>query len=328
MGLGHLQRCVALAQALRVHGHEASFAIAGGKPPSDVFGLSQFATYVGGAFQLGSPEDALWVRSLSDQVAPSMVVVDSYAVGEGYLEAVSMRGVKVAYIDDLNAFRFPCDVVIAPNVHAKVDAYEGASQTSFFVGARFVMLREEFWNPSRPKPGGPCASVLLTVGGGDPHGLMPGLIETADSVKERFSLRIVIGPYFRNTSSIHEVVQRATREIGIVDAPSSLRPILDETDLAICAGGQTLYEMMATRVPALCIEIAPNQRDSMSAVVRAGAAEGVGSAEDVDLMSKLGHGLVRLLASQDQRMRMAEAGHNLIDGKGALRVAQGLVELL
>ena len=97
-----------------------------------------------------------------------------------------------------------------------------------------------------------------------------------------------------------------------------------EADIAITAGGTTTFEVAMMGLPALIIQIADNQS------LNAKAWQEYAVAIDIGSFSKLkGHVLknkaMGLINNSDMRKCMFDKGKMMVDGLGARRVAQFLL---
>ena len=165
-------------------------------------------------------------------------------------------------------------------------------------------------------------NILVTLGGTDSHNLMPRLLTVLDALPGEFSVTVVIGPFFENRAEVEATARRCQRPMRIVDAPESLREIMLEADLAISAGGQTLYELVATRTPTVVLQAADNQSGSLLAIAAKGAARVAGCVGDAELLANVELAVRQLFGSRETRREMSTAAHRLGMGRGAIRVAE------
>jgi len=154
IGVGHVMRCLALAQAWQDSGGEAVFVAT--ELPG---GLEERLLHEG--FQLiripapvGGPEDAAATLAAARNHSAVWIVVDGYAFTASFLDALREAGSRVLAIDDMaNLERYPVDVLLNQNLSATPAAYDGraGSSTTLLLGPRFSLLRREFRRiPPRP----------------------------------------------------------------------------------------------------------------------------------------------------------------------------------
>jgi UDP-2,4-diacetamido-2,4,6-trideoxy-beta-L-altropyranose hydrolase len=337
-GLGHLQRCLSLALALREHGCESSFVLPAGEDRVRAAGLE-----VG-----DGPAD--------------VVVVDSYRVGPADLVA----DVPVVFVDDRAAFEFPCEVVLNGGAHARDLPYRGAPHTRFLLGPEYALLRPEFWSlgqvpgadpgpwPEETRPqsgfeptGGveldghdpaghdmgaapgtrPVERVLVLTGGSDPLGLGPKLLAALEPLPAGIAFTIVVGPLAANGGEVEAAARVSAHDVEVVVGPSEVLELMRSADLAVSAAGQTLYELAAAGTPSVAVQIADNQGGNLRALAAAGVIRAAGHAGERSLSDSVLENCVPLVESHEARRGMAAAGRRLVDGRGALRAAAAIVEV-
>lgn len=300
-GLGHLQRCLSLAAALRAHDWESLFDVEEGKH------------YVAAAgFQTGEPVD------------PPAVIVDSYEATEEELLGFGRNGAKVIAIDDLADRPLPVDLVINPGIGAEALEYHGPRRVA--LGVRYALLRPEFrLEPQRQTP--PVARrILITMGGADPQHLTAGLVSRLAGAGFDV-VDVIVGPFFGETAELQEVA-RLHDNVVLHERPRDVRPLMLQADLAVSAAGQTLYELAATATPIVAIQVASNQDRNVAGFLGADAIVFAGSAERPDLIESVAAAVAGLAADPARRIGLGGNARRLVDGLGAERAAVRILEEL
>ncbi|MDD3880161.1 MAG: glycosyltransferase [Syntrophomonas sp.] len=136
---------------------------------------------------------------------------------------------------------------------------------------------------------------------------------------------VVIGPVFRNTAEV-ETVLRECSNVTLYYNPD-VKMLMDFCDISISAAGSTTYELVACGVPALLVVAADNQLRLAREAERQGMAFNLGWYHELD-PDRLYFALDRLINNQILREKMAVRGQELIDGRGAQRVAGILLHLV
>jgi UDP-2,4-diacetamido-2,4,6-trideoxy-beta-L-altropyranose hydrolase len=299
VGLGHLQRCLSLALALREQGCESSFVLPAG-------------------------EDRVRAAGLEVGEGPAdVVVVDSYRVGPADLVA----DVPVVFVDDRAAFEFPCDVVLNGGAHARELPYRGAPHTRFLLGPEYALLRPEFWPPDQAPATGSVERVLLLTGGSDPLGLGPQLLTALEPLPGEIAFTVVVGPLAENRAEVEAAARASAHPVDVVVGPAEVLELMRSADLAVSTAGQTLYELAAAGTPSVAVQIADNQEGNLRALAAAGVIRAAGHAGEGSLSDSVLENCVQLVESHEARSGMAAAGRCLVDGRGALRAAAAIVEV-
>ena len=326
VGLGHLQRSLALSTALRQGGVE-SFFFSNRENDShqaleclgmEIAYLSQHESW--------TPTDVEETFEEACRNDCDFVVVDSHQASSDYLCQLRSAGLFVIARDDLARICFPCHMVVNGNADANQLAYHSSSgDTVFLLGLEYIVLREEFWQlPSRTMRDD-VSNILVTVGGTDSQNLMPRCLRLLSELPDDFAVTAIVGPFFQNVAEVKTAVEDARHPVRLVYSPDSVQELMLEADLAISAGGQTLYELARVGCPTLAVRTASDQGRQLKALAKAGAVRAVGDAGDPDMITALRLQLVSLLRDPEARADLANTSQRLVDGEGALRVAQRIL---
>jgi len=303
VGLGHVRRCLALADALRRRRVHCHFVLHG---DDDAATLVADAGYT---VEDGPTADA------AARIAARAVVLDSYELAPDEVAAIEPN-VRVVAIDDLGKPDRRADVVTNSGVSASASDYESVDAT-LLLGPSYALLRAEFADEPARAAGTP-PRVLLTVGGADPHDLTPLFVRSALAEVDDAVVDVVAGPFFERRPSAGE-------RIAVHDRPTELRALMLGADIALSAAGHTLFELAATATPTVAVGIAENQRPNLSGFAARGTLLAAGEARDPDLERDVRALLRRLAADRSLREELGARGRALVDGQGADRVAEAIL---
>ena len=163
IGMGHVMRCLSVADALLKRGEEVLFVTADDTPvplltkkgvpyrvlhtyyadmEAELPGLLCILQELTQRAEL--PEEVL--SRMSSQRKDIAILVDSYYVTEKYLAALKKR-ITTIYMDDIYAFSYPVDMLINYNIYGEEMGYEkdaAFADTKLLLGTKYVPLREEF----------------------------------------------------------------------------------------------------------------------------------------------------------------------------------------
>jgi UDP-2,4-diacetamido-2,4,6-trideoxy-beta-L-altropyranose hydrolase len=329
IGVGHWVRSLALATAARDLGADCLLLGAVGSERTaltrSLIVKSGFDTRLLEQVALGGREDFDLTLAMALRHASDAVVVDSYHANGEYLGRLRDAGLLVVALDDLARDPFPCQIVVNGGAQASELEYKSSSgDTCFLLGPRFALLRPEFQILARRVVARAAKSILVAIGGEDVHHLMPKLIVSLRELPEDVAIVAALGPFLTNRIEIELAVRTCRGRVTLVEAPNSMGDLMLTADLAIAAGGQTSYELAATGTPAAVIEVAENQAASLRALARAGVVRLAGRANDQNLVERVKVAVQELCGDASARQTMASRGQSLVDGRGALRVAEVL----
>lgn len=220
----------------------------------------------------GTAEDLKQVLDTALLHECEAIVVDSYDASHEYVMRLRTAGLYVVAIDDLARFAFPCQLVVNCGLQARQLPYSSSSgDTTFLLGPQYALIRPEFWQIPSRAIADRVQNVLVTLGGGDPQNLTPTLLGLLDDLPGDFTVTTIIGPFFENREEVGHAANASRRSVRLLEDPSSMCSLMLEADLAVSAGGQTLYELAATGTPTVGVQVAENQASNLRAL----AAQGV-----------------------------------------------------
>lgn len=313
MGLGHVLRTLALAQAWQDRGGTVAYATIA-LPDRVRARLEREGVEVLGAdCAPGSPADVAWTRALAERRG-ARVVVDGYPLGVPFANALVDAGLRVLLVDDEGTEAPIRAMVLNQNLHGRRPLYPRAAGT-VLAGIGYAMLRRELLRVPRPPIAACARTALVTFGGADPA----GLTETAaralvDAGVER--VVAVVGP----AASARDF---ACPGVEVHVDPPEFFALAASADVAVAAAGSTVWELAWLGVPMALVSTAPNQEPTLAAVVGAGLAIGLGDAAAFRASSPVAT-LAALLGDAALREALARRGRALVDGGGAGRVAEAL----
>jgi UDP-2,4-diacetamido-2,4,6-trideoxy-beta-L-altropyranose hydrolase len=328
IGLGHVQRCLSLAAALKRLGASSLFLTnpnVGIKERINRFGF-EWASLETESWE---KEDLIYTQQIAFERGVVVVVVDSDYEGGDYLQTLRNAGLVVCAIEDFVPHAFPCHLVINGDVHGAELYYESPyEETRFLLGPRYSLLRPEFWDVEERINSTEVKNLLVILGGSDPLGLMPKMLELLNSIQRDFTVSAVVGPFADNEEQVQETARKAKRKIDLIFGPDSILNLMQRADLAISGGGQTLYELARVGCPTIAIRIAANQDGQLRTFEREGFIHTIGYDNEAETVMGLNEAVCRLLNDAGTRKKMGEKGQQLIDGQGALRIAKEIKALI
>lgn len=330
IGLGHLQRCLSLATALAESGSQVSFLVNDARMAADRVAAAGFPVTQLSDVESWSIADA---SRLLEEVASrgaSTVVVDSDLKSATYMRKVRAAGVTLCAIEDNDNDEVVAHLLLNGDAHAQYQKYRSATgDTEVVLGPAYAPLAApyaDYWTSGAGSEAAvPPRHLLVTLGGSDPHGLMPALIRAAGDAPPPLQLHVVVGPFTGREEEIDGALRRLSRRAIVHMAPASMFPIISACDLALSAAGQTLYELAACGRPAVAIEAAVNQRRQLHEFVSSGAVMRAGAATDAGIAARAVSMATALAGQPDVLRAMAAAGPAFIDGQGARRAARRLL---
>lgn len=368
IGMGHVMRCLSVADVLLKRGEEVLFVTADDTPvplltkkgvPYRVL-HTDYADMEAELPELWevlrelpqgaeSPDAALAQKNTS-------ILVDSYYVTEKYLAALKKR-ITTIYMDDIYAFSYPVDMLINYNIYGEEMGYEkdaAFADTKLLLGTEYVPLREEFsagagYAQSRKELSAETENVtpaedrlhqtaeqgrtadggiLITTGGSDSFNLAGQLLMEAmkyDALKEK-EYHVVSGSLNPHIGELQALAQKH-ENIHIHCNVTNMAELMAESEVALSAGGSTLYELCAVGVPVIAFSFAENQERLVQTFVKRGIAQYGGNyrTDGNKMIQNTIAGLEKLCGDEALKTEYRRKALQLVDGRGAERIAEALL---
>ena len=323
MGTGHVMRCLALGQAWQDAGGEVVFAMAQGGPTIDARLRSENMGVIPLTVDAGSGEDAAAASEIARSNNAEWIAVDGYHFDVQYQERLKQGGSRVLLVDDsARATDYEADVVLNQNAFARPGFYRSKPGTRLLLGAHYVLLRREFrcsrwFDRQIPSVG---TKVLITMGGSDPDNVTQRVVDSLAGMNaDALQTTVILGGNNPYGDSLREAGGKSGHNIRLLQDVKNMSEWMKWADMAVTAAGSTCWEMCFLGLPALLIDLAPNQVPIAEELARAGAASHLGGTKDVTAENITAE-LQSLLESPERRAAMSEHGRELVDGEGAQRV--------
>lgn len=327
MGTGHVMRCLALAQAWQDAGGKVVFAAAELLPSLRERLLSEGIDVVAVEGRPGSP-DARQVADLAQRLSARWVVVDGYQFHAEYQRIMKEAHLKLLFVDDAgNAGPYCADIVLNQNLHAVESMYtQREPYTRLLLGAPYILLRRDFTASRETQPPvNPVARrLLISMGGSDPDNITAKVVEMLHRLEvPEWEAVAVLGQGSPHLADLKVVIERAALPIQLVQNVADMAKWMRWADLAITAGGTTIWELAFMGLPAVAMTRGEHERLLLQGAVREGIAIDVGPFQAVETQN-LRSIVASLAFDEGRRRRMSEAGRAFVDGRGAARVVESM----
>ena len=302
VGWGHVVRSGALADGLRARGHRVTWLLKDSDAEAE------------GWLRRRSRVVRLR-RELTEEIPGVMkpgdwLVIDRYGWTSYEHGILKSRGFKLMAIDDTGPGAFAPDLLLNPNPGAERARYRTAPWTRRLLGAKYVLLRQEFREAGplcRPGKG----RILVSFGGGDRWGAAARVCRL---LPEGVEATVVVGPSGKLFKG-PRMVRGATA--------SRMSRLMERSVAAIVPPSSICWELARVGVPAAILGTADNQALVERSLREAGAAFPLGWHSQVK-DGPLRRRLATFLGDAAGRARAARGLRRLVDGKGVDRVIEAM----
>lgn len=260
-GLGHLSRCLSLAEALRLEGVDCHFVGHLSTTAHSLLAAAGFPAHTV-TTDAGTEADADALATRAHALSAG-VVVDSYAIDAAWVGRLASHGVAPLLIDDFARLSDYSDCVGVLNftIGAAAHAYRGIDPSRVACGPRVLLVRAAVATLRGASTIGlatvPPSRILITLGGGDVRGLTLPLWRAVRDVLPSSSVR-----------ALHPNGPAIAADAGL--DPADFPPPAPDlavhyawADVCIAGGGLTKYECAYLGLPVgIVSQTADQQRET------------------------------------------------------------------
>lgn len=340
IGMGHIMRCLSLAKEFRKNGYKVYFLskISDGierirEEGFEVIHLKYNEIKNAKGFYYGNKnelkEEAEEIINSVNEYKIDLLFIDIYNVTEEYFLKIKPHVKKLGYIDDLNKFVYPVDILINGNITAEYMDYKKYSEDEIMLlGSKYNLIRDEFRNLPKRAINEDVKEIMITTGGSDPHNMSSRILNWLLNDKElkKLKINVIVGSGFNNKEELRKISQKYNNVI-LHENVKYMSKIMLESDIAISSGGSTLYELCACGTPTLAFIYAENQEFIVKKMDELGYIKSLGRYYEVET-NKMLKEIYFMKNSFELRAKCAAKQQLLVDAMGTIRIVQILNKII
>jgi len=270
LGIGHVMRMKWLALELQNRGCQSIFILDYQSEnllpfleeiDSKVFFLAKYFSYM--------QEDAQQCLQIM-QTFPDIatVILDSYDLGIKWEQTLKKANKKLVVFDDLAREHY-CDMLFDAKWLGEGTSLRYQNKLpdncQTYLGPQYAILSPAYKNilirnstPTKTK------KVLMSLGGGGDLSIIVKLVTALyQQLKNQSKIEttIVIGPKAENVALVEQLAKQHD-QVTLLYQPKCLAEYYRKTDLFVGALGTSLYELAATKTPAITFSLSANQQNN------------------------------------------------------------------
>lgn len=356
IGIGHVMRCLTLADALAAKGasclflckaHEGNLidyiqrkghiarSLQSASDTSTVIHLlsptfDSTSTLLAHSHWLGSSQaqDAEACACVLAEYCPDWLIVDHYGLDATWEEALAPYSRHLMVIDDLADRFHQCDLLLDQTFGRQEADYRPLvpQHCRLLCGSKYALLRPEF-AALRPyslkrRTSPALHRLLISMGGVDKDNATSKVLQAlrACPLPSDCRIAVVMGATAPWLEDVRNQAENMPWETQVLVDVRNMAQLMSDSDLAIGAAGATSWERCCLGLPTIMMLLAPNQCKIARNLEQAGAAR------VIDPQKNLTDQLIPILGDiVDRSLRLLpliESASRITDGSGASIVSQ------
>jgi UDP-2,4-diacetamido-2,4,6-trideoxy-beta-L-altropyranose hydrolase len=236
------------------------------------------------------------------------------------------RGAKLLItLEDLVDYPYCSDVVIIPYCGATNLKLRDDCNTKYLLGPNYFLLRNEF-NDDSFVVSSNAKNILITMGGSDPEKITLKVLKSISKLDVPYGITIVLGRASKvSVKDINKMMYNYKSTITILRDVENMSKIMLDCDVAITNSGLTRYELSALGVPSIIISNNKQQALYSDDFSSYGSSIHLG---DISVVSEkyIRENCVSLMQNSKLRLDMSDKGKSLVDSNGLNRVWNVIIE--
>lgn len=251
IGLGHITRCLVLANELRDDKNRVYFAIKNYEIAIEKIKEQQFDMIVAD----DNFDYFKWIEDIIEQQKIDIFIGD---VRDGFpIELISYmknKNILTVAIDEPSEYSKECDLCFYPP-HASIDKskYKG----KVYQGLEYVILREEFYKEYEKKKND-IPNILVMMGGTDAYNLSYEVVKRINESNENIEILVILNKNHQD----YEKIKILDKNIHIYSDIKNMAEFLFKIDFAVITFGISAYEMLIMNIPTVHICLNQEHYDS------------------------------------------------------------------
>lgn len=321
IGLGHLNRCMAMAKML--DGFTCIFI---GKISDPAATATVRKIYEVVELPVSCTKEEELVVLQARVAAKDVLVLDGYDFDDAYRTSVRSLCRRLVVVDDLAKGFIGADVVINHGSAAIATNYDVGAGTALYLGFKYALLQPDFLTMAsqpaiyRDRP----ATAFICLGGADPFNLTIKAIEAVLRVDGVKNINVVVGSSYVHGKALNAMLagnlgRAATINLESNVAPARMATLISESDVCLAPSSSIALEICAVGAALVTGTFVNNQRWLHDELILNQCAISIGNWGDAEV-TEIANFVERALRPDTNR-EMIKNQKRAIDGRSGARVA-------
>ncbi len=246
IGLGHITRCLVLANEFRDAGHKVIFAMKNHMLGIEKAIENNFEVLVASDDKFDYDK---WIQKIANDKNINIFIGD---VRDGLpietINKLKEKKILTVAIDEPSEYRKACDLCFYPPVPQVDELDWNGFKGEIYKGWEYVILRPEFYKDYK-KVKNVIPNILVMMGGTDPYNLTLEVVKQLLSLEEEINISVVI----KKDHLDYNAIKALGNNINVYSEIVNIAEFLTKIDFGIISFGVSAYELLAMQIPAIHI---------------------------------------------------------------------------
>ena len=325
-GYGNFNRCLYFAESLRTKNCNVFFIVDSNKVIFNELKKRKFNYLSIPITKTHSQKTSILTNFLKNN-SSDLCVLDMREYGEKLSKNLFQNNLKHVLFDDAWCKRVYANIIFNGTNVKKYHNYEVINKNSkLCLGVNYWIIDKNFKTYAKQRSSIKPKKrflIVISMGGSDPYNLTTAIVKSLKKIPN-LHLSIVIGSFFPHKNSLKKLV-KSNPQMSLDESSDKIWKIFSKADIAICNGGNTLFELTCMGVPTISIPLVKHEIKYAQEFNAKKCILNLKLREKNS--SKINLSVLKLLENTQLRKTMSTHSQKTIDGKGLNRVLKKIWEL-
>ena len=332
-GLGHLMRCISLAQGFKLAGIEKIVFLL--RRINDV-NIHLKVLKEEGFRYITLPDKAKGLQFEHERYLNSgnvtIMIFDNYDVTIEQMILYKKKYKNLVAIDDLADRNFSVDFIINQNINSEGLKYEILGTAKCLLGTSYVLLRKDILqlkNRKRERGNSKYSHIFMSFGGGNIYPRIKNLLMMFVKIDQLLDYRINIDFAIIGNSNHNVKISKCFSgfnniNVNMIVGKYDIASVMKRADFALTAAGSTVFELAFLGIPQIVFIIDKNQELTGQKVNEKGFGKCLGYIDDISEV-EFTELFFEFLRNRPMKESISKKGQEFIDGKGVERAVDEII---
>jgi spore coat polysaccharide biosynthesis predicted glycosyltransferase SpsG len=254
LGLGHIYRCITLAEYMKNHSIYFLVEDYGGVKnvlkDNKIFCVYDLCKNPTVKHELQKTLDLIKEKNID------ILIIDRFKTKNSYVRAIK-KFVKTVVISDLKNINYDADLVINGFVGFKNSIRKNKYGVTCIVGPKYQILNKKYEKKATQKR--KKFDLLITMGGFDNNRITEVISKEIIRFLDNLKVKMILGPATTKSKIIRQLGSKFKDNLVVIQKTNNMRQEILDSKFGICGGGITSYEFTNVGVPFAIICQYPHQ---------------------------------------------------------------------
>tara|TARA_B110001454_G_scaffold215543_1_gene237181 strand:- start:930 stop:1940 length:1011 start_codon:yes stop_codon:yes gene_type:complete len=322
LGMGHMSRCLDLSNKLIKYKIDSYFLL---KNNSDISKFDDKLQNKIFTFSNSSQKNEITkIKELNNKIKFDGIILDLKKLPNKNFFLQLKKKIKIIVIDNTEENSFLADLVIWPWANEQyTKKISNQNLKKFLVGTKFMQLGH---NAKKISKNTIPNSILISMGGSDKRNLTYKIVKSFKKSNEKFHLGIVIGGFFTDYKEILRVIKNDNR-FSIIKNQSGLLSIMSKYKIGVFSFGITVCEAFYSGLPSIVLSHSYENDIYAKKIAMYDCMKYLGYYRRINF-NNLPEETFSLMKNRKLYKKYSDNGQKMIDGKGSMRIAKRIKQLI